>query len=474
VRADAGRRPHEKRRKSLDRLARNLSLASTVGFIIALAVIGGVAYRVASPAERQRALQYVIARLAVVRVIATQRHEEVEEFHAALRTRMPHVMVAPAIALIGLIVGVGLIFGAAPLSDPGTLIGWGASVGTRTTNGEWWRLVTASFVNAGVLQLLVNVLVLMQVGALLERLVGRLVPAAVYLSAGIATGLADLSARPIDVTVSSSGATFGLYGLLTAVVITQQVCDLLDRRKPAAAEDGVEPVQQPDVPIPVAALKKIGIGAVLFMLYTALVSTAGFWGFAVGIAYGVMLAPLRIDRQPSPRRVGIAAAITAMVAAVFAFPLRNIADVKPEIARVIAAEAHTTKVYQTTFDAFMKGRATADALARVADGTNIAELTAVDARLAALRHVPPQHEHLVSDARDYLRLRCEAWRLRADAVRKSNAAPRKTSQDVSIGHARLQAEAQFRSNMSAMGRAESAERASMSVFERVRGSSSSP
>jgi hypothetical protein len=40
----------------------------------------------------------------------------------------------------------------------------------------------------------------------------------------------------------------------------------------------------------------------------------------------------------------------------------------------------------------MKRRATAD-------GANVAELETIDARLAALRHVPPEHEHLVSDAR---------------------------------------------------------------------------
>ena len=448
-----------------------------VGFIIALAVIGGVAYRVASPAERERCLQYVVARLAVVRVMATQTQEDVEEFHAALRGRMPFVVIAPALALVGGLVGAGLLFGAAPMSDPDTLLRWGASVGTRTTNGEWWRLVTASFVNAGVLQLVVNVLVIVQVGALLERLVGRAVPAAVYLSAGVATGLANLSARPVDVTVSASGAVFGLYGLLAAVVITQQVCDLVNRGKPAPTEDGIEGIepapeqpveQEPDVPIPMAALKKIGIGAALFLLYTLMATTGALWGFVVGLAYGAMLAPLRIDRRPSPRRVGIAVAVSAVVAAVIAFPLRNIADVKPEIARVLAAEEHTAKTYQATFDAFVKGRATADTLARVAEGANVAELQAVDARLAGLRHVPPEHEHLVSDARDYLRLRCAAWRLRADAVRKSNAAPRKASQDVTISQARLQAEARFRSNLSVMGRAESAERASMEAFERLR------
>jgi hypothetical protein len=61
-------------------------------------------------------------------------------------------------------------------------------------------------------------------------------------------------------------------------------------------------------------------------------------------------------------------------------------------------------------------------------------------------------------------------RATADALRKSNAVPRKGSDDGSSGQSRLQAEARFRSNLSARGRAESAERASLTVFERLRAS----
>jgi hypothetical protein len=147
-----------------------------------------------------------------------------------------------------------------------------------------------------------------------------------------------------------------------------------------------------------------------------------------------------------------------------AIPLRNIADVTPEITRVLATEERTASTYQTAWDAFKKQRMTAEALARLAERTIVPELQAVDARLKALAHVPPEHQSLVADAREYLRLRCASWRARADAIRKMDQAPGGAADAAG----RLHAEARFRSNMAAMGKAESAERASLEVFQRIK------
>jgi hypothetical protein len=82
--------------------------------------------------------------------------------------------------------------------------------------------------------------------------------------------------------------------------------------------------------------------------------------------------------------------------------------------------------------------------------------------------VPVEHQPIVTDAREFLRLRLESWRLRAEAIRRTSAVPRRVSQDPQDASWRVQAEARFRSNMSATGKAEGAERASMAAFQRVR------
>ena len=146
---------------------------------------------------------------------------EYDAFSHALRARTRHALVTPVIAAINVAVFFGMLFGLGAISDPNTLAAWGASIGTRTSNGEWWRLLTSTFVHLGILHLIVDVAVLIQLGAVLERLVGRLTFIAVYLSAGLFAGLVNLSSHPVGPSVGVSGAIFGLYGLLLAALFFQ-------------------------------------------------------------------------------------------------------------------------------------------------------------------------------------------------------------------------------------------------------------
>ena len=435
-------------------------------FIILLAVFGILAYRITSPETRARYLDIAIDIVRQLKGAATQRHPESDAFRDALRARTPHVVITPAIAAINVAVAVCILVGASAISDPDTLVGWGASLGPRTTNGEWWRLVTSTFVHTGTLQLFVNVAILIQLGAVLERLVGRLAFAAVYVSAGAFAGLINLSSHPVAVSVGASGAVFGLYGLLMASLIWQTF-----QRHRRDQEPDEEQTAQPRVTIPLMVLKRLGCGAALFIGYNAVNGLAGaaeFAGLIVGLGYGLVLGRRAADQHPRTSHVAAAMAASGVIAVACAMPLRNIADVKPEIARVIATEERTAAAYQSALDAFHKGRITAEALADLAERTIMPALQAVDARLEALSNVPPEHQPLVSDARSYLRLRCQSWRLRADAIRRTNAAPRRAPEGAADASWRLQAEARFRSNMAANGHAEGAERASLEVFQRIR------
>ena len=142
------------------------------------------------------------------------------------------MLVTPAIVLISTLVFGGMLFGATSISDPQTLVAWGASLGTRTSNGEWWRLATSTFVHTGMLHLLIDVAVLIQLGVILERLVGRFTFTAVYLSAGAFAGLINLSAYPVAVTSARPAPSSASTVSLLASVVWQTFRGWRSRREP--------------------------------------------------------------------------------------------------------------------------------------------------------------------------------------------------------------------------------------------------
>jgi rhomboid protease GluP len=437
-----------------------------VTLIILLAVVGGLAYRLTSPEARERYLAIAKKYVETLKVAATEPGPDYDEFRAALRARTPYAVATAAIVLINATIVLGMLFGATTIGVPDTLVAWGASLGTRTTNGEWWRLVTSTFVYSGTLHLLVDVAVLIQLGGILERLVGRLTFTAVYLSAGVFAGLVNLSSQPLAVTVAAPGAIFGLYGLLLATVFWQMFHGWRGDLVPDAEEGAA-----PDMRIPLVAVKRLGVGAAVFFVYSVLAGfahSAEFIGLLVGLMYGIVFARCAGEEEPETRQVAVAMGAAAAIAVMSAVTLRGIADVKPEIARVLATEERTAAAYRTGFDAFKKGRITAEALARVAEGTIMPELQAADAHLKALKNVPPEHQAVVADAREYLRLRSASWRARAEALRKTTPEPRRAPEGPRDAIWRLQAEARFRSNLAVMGSVEGAERASLEAFQRIK------
>jgi rhomboid protease GluP len=429
--------------------------------LLVLLVLGGYALYVMSPEERTRLFRAVMPALRDLKVAATHRRPECEAFREAMRARTRWALVTPALIALNVTVFIVMLRGGGVLSDPETLVGWGGNFGPRTTNGEWWRLVASMFVHSGMLQLLVNAATLLQIGLILERLVGRLAFATVYITAGIFAGLMSLSAYPVAVSAGASGAIFGLYGLLLASLIWGRF-------------------HRSAVTIPPHTLKRLAPAAAAFILYSmandGLAFSAEITGLVAGflsgaVVWGLVLASGARDRTPDPRWVAGAMAATVVIAVASAVPLRGIADVKPEMERVVALEDRTSRAYATAAEGFRKGRITADALARLIDRTIMPELQAADARVKAFDRVPPEHQPLVADAEEYLRLRAESWRLRAEGLRRMNAPrPREAGgTDWEAGaRSRLRAETQHNVDGLLRGRAEGTERASLEVLQRIK------
>ena len=103
--------------------------------------------------------------------------------------------------------------------DPYELLRLGANAGLYTTQGEWWRLLTGTFLHIGLPHLAFNMWALWNAGRLTERLFGSGPYLAIYLLAGVLASLASTVWNPILMSVGASGAVFGVLGALLAFVL---------------------------------------------------------------------------------------------------------------------------------------------------------------------------------------------------------------------------------------------------------------
>jgi membrane associated rhomboid family serine protease len=94
-----------------------------------------------------------------------------------------------------------------------------ALFGPAVADGEWWRLFTGGFLHAQFpLHLGFNMLVLYQLGSMLEPQLGRARFLALYAVGLLGGALGALLLSPDVMTVGASGAVYGLLGATVAIM----------------------------------------------------------------------------------------------------------------------------------------------------------------------------------------------------------------------------------------------------------------
>ena len=332
-----------------------------------------------------------------------------------LRTRTPWAVVTPTIVGLNVAIFAFMLFGEGAASAPRTMVAWGASIGPRTTNGEWWRLFTALFVHAGLLHLLATCAGLAQVGRMLERLVGPFTFAGVYIAAGVFANLVSISETALVVHGGATGSIFGIYGLLLG-----------------ATAWGV--MRRTGVQVPLMAFRAFAPTASIFLLYTfatdGLMTTPNVAAFVVGLACGLVLTKEVNERKPEPQPTAMTMATATFLVVAIAISLRGQVDVGPQLAQVVAIEAETTGPYRTAVDGYRKGRVKVQALTELINGTIMPQLHDARSRVKALDGVLVEHQPMLADAEEYLRLREDSWRLRAEALRAGSMKALRKADDV--------------------------------------------
>ena len=191
------------------------------------------------------------------------------------------------------------------------------------------------------------------------------------------------------------------------------------------------------------------IGAFVFYVMTpeerARVIRPLRWTAAFLARHGLAAAVVYVRALRARKRWALAlpasAAVVMIIILISQMHLRQFVDIGPEVELLVAAETRMTETYAAAVEQFKLGAISADALAQHINRKIKPELQKVRARLMSITRVRGEQATMLTKAKEYVQLRDESWRLRADALKKRN--------------------------MAALKKAESAERASLAALSEL-------
>lgn len=134
--------------------------------------------------------------------------------------RVTPLLVGSILLVYLAMVGAGLGVTAFRSTD---LLRWGASSGLAVQQGEWWRLLSSTFLHGGLLHVLYNAVALGLISWLLEPIAGAFRLLVIYLLSAIGAGLTSVWWHPETVSVGASGAIFGLFGAAVILSRSQRI-----------------------------------------------------------------------------------------------------------------------------------------------------------------------------------------------------------------------------------------------------------
>jgi rhomboid protease GluP len=126
---------------------------------------------------------------------------------------------------INILVFIIMVFSGVNLFSPNghELLHWGANRRMEVTGGEWWRLFTSMFLHGGIMHLFLNIVGLAIAGLFVEVIFGRRKFFIIYVVAGLAGSLASIWWYTNTISVGASGAIFGLFGAVIALLLTNSI-----------------------------------------------------------------------------------------------------------------------------------------------------------------------------------------------------------------------------------------------------------
>jgi len=228
---------------------------------------------------------------------------EEREFQEQLKALAPNPWATYALIGLNMLIWLAtLTLGASFMYTPAEkLLLWGGNAASEVQRGEWWRLLTATFLHSGFMHVAMNMLGLYTAGVTVERIYGPRLFLLVYFASGLVGSAMSLhfSAQQV-VSVGASGAVFGITGALLVAVFQHR-----DK-------------------LPKSFSKQMISGIGFFVIYSLIqgfgrqgIDNAAHIGGLLGGCLAAFILPERFDMEHF-KRTFASRAVAAMVAATVA------------------------------------------------------------------------------------------------------------------------------------------------------------
>ena len=157
------------------------------------------------------------------------------------------------------------------------LVAYGARENSAILAGQYWRFVTPVFLHANLLHVGLNMLNLVVLGVMIERIFGHLRFALIYMVTGVVSVIASFLFMPNDVSVGASGAVFGIVGAYSVFMVMHRKA--FGRRS---------------TPIIVWLVLIIGVNLGLGLVIPGVDNYAHVGGLVSGVMLGWLFAPFYV------------------------------------------------------------------------------------------------------------------------------------------------------------------------------------
>ncbi len=219
--------------------------------------------------------------------------------------------------------------------DVDTLVRFGATASPLIQQGEWWRLVTGTFVHVTILHIALNMWCLWNLGMFGEPLLGKRGLVVVYLLTGTAGMMLSYAwsifSDQVALVAGASGAVFGIAGILIVLLSNRKLSlpwdDLRSLRRQviffAAANliIGMTPGM-----LGMASASQLKLVHLDLGMLPRIDNTAHIGGFLSGLALGLPLFPRMASGRSSYRhRQQLTFAFAALLLCLFGYALSKFA-----------------------------------------------------------------------------------------------------------------------------------------------------